>query len=372
MLSEPQRYDFDRVFRLLLTLGLLIGTVWLLAYLSDVLVPFALGLLLAYLLNPMVNAFERKIRRRGLAVALSLAIVTMFIVVLVPLVVSLVYRELTDISHVLVSQEIKSRIVEAVQPWIDKLGSEEFRKTLQDFRDSTDPQQVRKLALSALGVLAPKLPGLASSVVGFLGSVLNAVLGLSAIVIVLLYLVFLLLDFRQFQAGWKDQLPPHYRETIVEFLEEFSGAMRRYFRGQLIVATICGLLFAIGFKLVGLRMGIMLGILMIALNMVPYLQVVGFIPAILLSLLKAFETSSSPVGYILAVLLVFGVVQLVQDGFLVPRIMGQSTGLKPWVIMLSIFVWGKLLGFLGLVLAIPLSCLGLAYYRRMILKRRPA
>ena len=58
----------------------------------------------------------------------------------------------------------------------------------------------------------------------------------------------------------------------------------------------------------------------------------------------------------------------VQDAVLVPRIMGQSTGLKPWVILLSIFVWGKLLGFLGLVLAIPLSCLGLAYYRRLILR----
>ncbi len=67
-------------------------------------------------------------------------------------------------------------------------------------------------------------------------------------------------------------------------------------------------------------------------------------------------------------LAVFAVVQLFQDAFLVPKIMGKSTGLKPWVILLGIFVWGKLLGFLGLVLAIPLSCLGLAYYRRFILK----
>ncbi|MCH8854048.1 MAG: AI-2E family transporter, partial [Planctomycetes bacterium] len=104
------------------------------------------------------------------------------------------------------------------------------------------------------------------------------------------------------------------------------------------------------------------------LNMVPYLQTVGFGPAILLALLKAFESEMSPLWPVLGIVIVFAVVQLIQDALLTPRIMGQATGLKPWVMLLSIFVWGKLLGFLGLVLAIPLSCLGLAYYRRSILK----
>ncbi len=176
------------------------------------------------------------------------------------------------------------------------------------------------------------------------------------------------MDFNSLQAGWKEHLPPQYRETIVEFLDEFSRAMSRYFRGQFLVAVCCGLLFAVGFKIVGLRMAVLVGLSIGMLNMVPYLQTLGLVPAILLALLKAFESSSSPLWPIGGVLLVFVVVQSIQDTLLVPKIMGQATGLKPWVIMLSIFVWGKLLGFLGLVLAIPLSCLGLAYYRRFILE----
>ena len=69
------------------------------------------------------------------------------------------------------------------------------------------------------------------------------------------------------------------------------------------------------------------------------------------------------------VLIVFAVVQLIQDAVLTPRILGKSTGLRPLVILLGVCVWGKLLGFLGLVLAIPLTCIGLAYYRKFILER---
>ncbi len=134
------------------------------------------------------------------------------------------------------------------------------------------------------------------------------------------------------------------------------------------MAACCGVLFAIGFKIVGIRLAVFVGLFVGLLNMVPYLQTVGFGPAILLALLKAFESEMSPLWPILGVVIVFAVVQLIQDAVLTPQIMGQATGLKPWVILLSIFIWGKLLGFLGLVLAIPLSCLGLAYYRRRILK----
>jgi predicted PurR-regulated permease PerM len=144
--------------------------------------------------------------------------------------------------------------------------------------------------------------------------------------------------------------------------------MGRYFRGQFLVALISGVLLAIGFRIVGLRLSVVMGLLIGMLNMVPYLQVVGLIPALFLALLRGLESGGWLPGPLLATLAVFGVVQLIQDSLLVPRIMGQSTGLRPWVMLLSVFVWGKLLGFLGLTLAIPLSCLGLAYYRRFILK----
>ena len=116
-------------------------------------------------------------------------------------------------------------------------------------------------------------------------------------------------------------------------------------------------------------MSLILGLFVGALNMIPYLQTVGLIPALVLALLRAVEHGGGLIESILLTLLVFAVVQVIQDAILTPRIMGKATGLKPVWILLGVFIWGKLLGFLGLVLAIPLTCLGLAYYRRFILER---
>ncbi len=368
MPEETPRYDFDRVFRLLLTVGTLIATIWLLAYLSDVLVPFAVAVLLAYLLNPIVNAFEQKTGRRGLAVGLTLAIFSVAVLVIVPLLISFVYAEIVDVSQVVADREIKEKVLAKIEPWTDKLATKDFQERLREFKESTDPEQIKKLAIDAAAIALPKLWDFSLAALGVLGTLFNAVLALTGVVIVLLYLIFLLMDFNSFQSGWKEQLPPQYREAIVEFFGEFSRAMSRYFRGQFLVAACCGVLFAIGFKIVGIRLAVFVGLFVGLLNMVPYLQTVGFGPAILLALLKAFESEMSPLWPILGVVIVFAVVQLIQDAVLTPQIMGQATGLKPWVILLSIFVWGKLLAFLGLVLAIPLSCLGLAHYRRSILK----
>ncbi|MCH8878260.1 MAG: AI-2E family transporter [Planctomycetes bacterium] len=369
MSEETPRYDFDRVFRLLLTVGTLIATFWLLAYLSDVLVPFAVAVLLAYLLNPIVNAFEQKTGgRRGLAVGLTLTIFAVAFLVLVPLLGSVIYVEVADISDVFADKEIKAKIVERIKPLLEKLPLEDAERKLREFMEGSDPEQVKKLAIDAAAIALPELLKFSAAAMGVLGTLLNAVLALTGVVIVLLYLIFLLMDFNSFQSGWKEQLPPQYREAIVEFFGEFSRAMSRYFRGQFLVAACCGVLFAIGFKIVGIRLAVFVGLFVGLLNMVPYLQTVGFGPAILLALLKAFESEMSPLWPILGIVIVFAVVQLIQDAVLTPQIMGQATGLKPWVMLLSIFIWAKLLGFLGLVLAIPLSCLGLAYYRRSILK----
>jgi predicted PurR-regulated permease PerM len=205
---------------------------------------------------------------------------------------------------------------------------------------------------------------------GVVAGALSFVLALTVIVLVLVYLVFLLIDYRLFARTWKDYLPPTYKEAILDFLGEFQVAMRRYFRGQFIVAAITGVFFAIGFKIIDLPLGILLGLLIGILNMVPYLQTVAFVPACLLGVFRAVEHQSSILASVLMVVAVFGCVQLTMDGFLSPRILGASVGLRPVIIMLSVFVWGRLLGFFGLVLAIPLSCLGLAYYRRIVLKKK--
>ena len=100
--------------------------------------------------------------------------------------------------------------------------------------------------------------------------------------------------------------------------------------------------------------------------MVPYLQTIGFIPAFFLAGIHALETGTEFWTVLGLVVLIFAVVQIFQDAVLVPRIMGKVMGLSPAMILLSLSIWGKLLGVLGLLIALPVTCLLLAYYKRFL------
>ena len=117
--------------------------------------------------------------------------------------------------------------------------------------------------------------------------------------------------------------------------------MNRYFRGQALVALCVGILFSIGFLIIDFPLAIGLGLFIGALNMVPYLQIIGFVPTIMLAILKAADTGDNFWIIIASAAAVFIVVQIIQDGYLVPRIMGKITGLNPAIILLSLSIWDR-------------------------------
>ena len=208
------------------------------------------------------------------------------------------------------------------------------------------------------------LPG----VWGVLSGAANVLTFITGLLVIIIYVVFLLIDYDNVAARWRDYLPPRMRDHLSGFVEEFIQATNRYFRSQALVAGCVAVLFAIGFSIIGLPLAILMGIFIGLLNMVPYLQVLGIIPCLILAGLKALEQGDSFLGGLGIVMLVFGLVQVIQETVLVPRIQGKAMGLSPAIILLSLSVWGKLLGFLGLILALPLTCLGLTYYRRYLLR----
>jgi predicted PurR-regulated permease PerM len=185
---------------------------------------------------------------------------------------------------------------------------------------------------------------------------------------VLLYLFFILQDYEMITEGWITLIPKGSRSFAAQLAEDVKSGMNSYFRGQGLVALCVGVLFSLGFLIVGFPMAIALGMFMGFLNLVPYLQTVGFIPTILLSLLKAADTGENFWWILIPALIVFAVVQSIQDLFLVPKIMGDAMGLNPAVILLSLSVWGYLLGFIGLIIALPLTTLVISYYRRFVLE----
>jgi len=165
-------------------------------------------------------------------------------------------------------------------------------------------------------------------------------------------------------------VPQSSRAFAKQLAEDVERGMNSYFRGQGTVAFIVGVLFSIGFLIVGMPMAIGLGMFMGFLNLVPYLQTLGFLPMALLALLKAADTGENFWWIFLLGAIVVGVVQLIQDTFLVPKIMGSAMGLNPAVILLALSVWGSLLGFIGLIIALPLTTLLISYYKRFVLEEK--
>jgi predicted PurR-regulated permease PerM len=148
-------------------------------------------------------------------------------------------------------------------------------------------------------------------------------------------------------------LKPGTRKDVIYLVREFVNIVVAFFRGQLIIAFLQGLLYAIGFSLVGLRYGFVIGLVLGFLNVIPYLgSIVGLGAALPLALFQ----SGGGMGKLALVLMVFVVVQLIEGYVLTPRVMGERTGLHPLAIIVAVFFWGQALGgIMGMIFAIPLT-----------------
>lgn len=366
MKTEEQSFidkpvTFDRFIRLVAGAALVYGLIQLLDYLSDVLLPFAVAVLIAYLINPLVLLVQKKIPNRVAAVFLSLSLVLGGIGATLAVLVPMVSSEIAHMGRILAdlarnsefAQKAAEQLPADISQWLKDFVAQE---RVHELLHSSDALSLGKTMLSKA------VPGL----YGIMSGATNLAVGALGSFIVLLYVVFLLFDYQLVRSDWKRLLPLSYREPITEFVESFNAGMSRYFRAQAAVAAIVGVLFSIGFAIIGLPLGILLGLFIGLLNMVPYLQIIGLAPALGFAAIHAIETDSGIWLNLALVGLVFVVVQTIQDAFLVPRIMGKATGLRPAMILLSLSIWGKLLGILGMLIALPMTCLLVVYYQRFL------
>ncbi len=178
------------------------------------------------------------------------------------------------------------------------------------------------------------------------------------------YLVFFLLAPPQGLESLERQLPffkPDTRRDLVFLVREFVSIVVTFFRGQLLIALAQSVLYAIGFSLVGLSYGFILGLALGFLNIMPYL---GSIIGLGIGIPIAFFQEGGGLGLAIAVVVVFTVVQMIEGYLLTPRIMGDRTGLHPLAIIVAVFFWGTALGgILGMILAIPLTAFGVVVWR---------
>ena len=361
MINDNTPYTFDRVVRLLLAAGFIWVSVTILDKLSAVLAPFAVALTLAYLLNPLVNFVGRYLKNRTAAVLLTLLAVLIPMVKVFWVTVRAVGIEMKQTGVLLAKMVNDSSVAQRAAEYIPQ----DLWQTIVDLAKEEDVRSflTESGLTDMLKVSAQKaLPGIWNIVSGSAHT-----LGmLAGLFVIILYLVFLLTDYDKL-GKWREQIPSKYRERVASFVDDFTNVTNRYFRTQALIALIIGCLFSLGFLIIKLPLAILLGMLIGLLNMVPYLQIAGLVPAFLLAAINALATGGNFWLALGSVGVVFAIVQVLQDAVLVPRLQGESMGLSPWMILLSLSIWGQLLGFLGLVMALPLTCMALALYRQWVM-----
>lgn len=348
-------FTFDRVMRIVFGIIVVGGVIYVLAVLRNALLPFLIAWLLAYLMQPLVRFFQYKLRLRSRIVSIVAVLVSLLLVgaLLVSLVVPSVMDEVNRTTQLMREHNGYGPVPMLPHAWVDFIEK------------NIDPEQLTQLLSkdnieNAVKQIAPTMWSLLTNTFSILFSI-------TIIFVIFLYFIFILLDYERIVNGWMQLIPVRYRPFIKELADDVEYSMNRYFRGQSLIALCVGILLSIGFKIVGFPMAVVLGLFIGFLNLIPYMQAIGIVPMVILSLIKSAETGDNFWMIFGLGILILCIVQCIQDLYLTPRIMGKAMGLNPAIILLSLSVWGTLLGFIGLIVALPLTTLFLSYYKRFIL-----
>lgn len=347
--------NFDRFVRGLIFMTVLVAGYFLVCYLSPVLVPFVVAWAFAYILYPVVNFFQYKCRLhfRMLSILVTLVIVIGIISTLLYLAIPVMLEELLHLKDV------------AIAYVSGGTGADSLPEVVQKFiRENSDKLRIERLLnekdlMSGLKEALPR-------VWNMLLSTANVLISIVSSLIALLYLVFMLNDYDRVKKGWIRFVPKSKRSMAKKIVSDIDNGMSGYFRGQALVALANCVLFSVGFMIIGFPMPVGLGVFIGLISFIPYVQLLGFFPATVLAILCSVDTGRNFWMLMLGVIAVYCIVQVLQDSIITPHIMGKILGLRPAVVLLSLTVWGYLLGIIGLIIALPLTQILISYYRHYV------
>lgn len=355
---EENKITFDKVVRWVGIALLVVAVFFAVNYLSNVLLPFFIAWFFAYLLYPIVKFVQHKmhVKVRALAIIITMlftvCIIGLIIYLIIPPMIQQFEKLGIFVAHYITSGTEYDSVFGYVQDYL-----QENEKEIQKFFASKDFTDTLKAAI-------PKVYSLVNQTASILISIVGSC-------IVLMYMFFILLDYEYLTKSWIKIFPEKNRPFWHDVMHDVERALNSYIRGQGMVALIMGCLFCLGFTIIDFPMAIGLGILIGILDMVPYLHTFALIPTAFLALMKAADTGQNFWIIFGSAVLVFIVVQVIIDMIVTPKVMGKAMGLNPAVLLLSLSVWGALLGFIGLIIALPLTTLLMAYWQRYVTKEKP-
>lgn len=349
--NSPKRYwTVDRIVWTIIGVCIAIGVFWLIGRLSDVLLPFFAACLIAYLLNPVVEFFQKKVRIRPrlLAVIITLVLVCGVVFGIGWLCAPIIESEV----------EMLGKMIDRYTDHVTSLKFLPFE--IREYIRSIDPSGFREfLNADYLGKLFSKGTDLVSRS-------LDQIMHLIEWALMFVYIIFILIDYDKLISGFKKIFPEGIRQKAMEVCADVERAMNSYFRGQGLVALCACVMYCAGFSLVGLPLALVMGIMVGILYMIPYFQYITLVPVALICFITSLGGPESFWAMMGKCLLVYLVVQSVCDYIITPHVMGKEMGLNPAMILLALSVWGSLLGIIGMIIALPATALILAYYERYI------
>lgn len=377
----------------ILTIGaLLVGLIWLtgqvLGYLQPVLVPLAVAGIIAYLLDPIVSWLQRKGLSRLKAVMGVFAAFIAFLVLLGFMIVPPIAKQVSEAIED--KEEIGAKFqasIENIQnaPWLQPAGEyltkEVHPETGVAVTDSPPPNvELQHRWQYLLSKNASKITAMVSGwfsegssrALGFLGLLLGFVM-------TPIYLYYFLRESSGIKAHWHDYVPlkaSRFKNEVVDTLQEINGYLISFFRGQMLVAFIDGLLVGIALWIFRLPYGLLIGLLLAILGVIPFVgNIICMIPACIIAYIHFGNHPSylgdNPWTYVAAVIAIFFVVQQINSLVTAPKIVGDSVGLHPMTVIFSMLFWSLLLGgFIGALLAVPLTAAVKVLFRRYVWERR--
>ena len=357
-ITMAKEITFDRFIRWTGIILIVCSILYITNYLSSVLLPFFVAWFFAYLLYPVVKFIENKlhIKVRALSILLAMSavigVIGVVLWLIIPPMIDQVDKLLEVLTRWLHQTTHTNNLTVLIRDWL-----QDNQEQIEHFLRSKDFSDAIKTTM-------PK-------VFSVVGQTANIVISIIASMITLLYMFFILLDYETLTANWIRIFPKKNRPFWHAMMKDVERELNNYIRGQGMVALCMGIMFCIGFTIIGFPMAIGLGILIGIMDLVPYLHTFALIPTAFLAMLKAADTGQSFWLVFGLAFLVFCVVQIITDMIVTPKIMGKAMGLNPAILLLSLSVWGALLGFIGLIVALPLTTLLIAYWQRYITKEKP-
>lgn len=354
--SNPIRpyWNTDRIVRLVIGVAISVALIWLIRYLSDVLLPFFVACLIAYLLQPVAEFNRRLIHARGrvLSSIMTVVEITAVIALMVYLFLPTVIKETEELSRIIKSvvsgqrpvPEYYRNVIVFVERYVN---TDQLNATLRSMHIDQIVAKGTTLLEGSIDVILDTLEWL----------------------LTLIYILFILMDYPQIVRGFKMIAPRRYRDRAMAVVRDVKSNLNHYFRGQGVVALCAMVLYCVGFSIVGIPLAVPMGLLVGILYMIPYFQYVTLVPVAVICFIYSLGGTVEFLPELGKCILVYVVSQSVCDYIITPHIMGKEMGLNPAVILLSLSIWGSLLGIIGMIIALPVTALIMNYYERYISER---